>query len=321
MHIAQRHRRPIKSSYIVILISLICIRFCRSAFASGEPDAFAINGVGARQGGMGGAFIGLSDDIESVYYNPAGLGNLKTAGFTSMYQTPSLETSRGFLAFNKNWDDPVLPGSVAVGWLRMQSKDIELTNTDEQVLGNDTLANDLVLIGAGVHPFEHIALGATVKYFRFAFDGFKESGFGIDLGAHGDYGVFRFGAALTDLDGTTLHGNSITAGSPDASDKVPMRLRPGVAVVLPHPFGFPLDLDADADEIIKLEGPQETRLFLGLELWGFEKHVALRGGYQEQSGPTVGAGIMLSGWQLDYSYLISLHLMDESRLGLSYHFQ
>src|SRR5690242_1669090 len=91
-----------------IAVSIFLLIAGRLAYASGEPDAFAINGVGARQGGMGGAFIGLSDDIESVYYNPAGLGNLKTAGFTTMYQTPSIETSRGFLAFNKAWDDSVL---------------------------------------------------------------------------------------------------------------------------------------------------------------------------------------------------------------------
>jgi hypothetical protein len=320
MQISGRYTGFIKASFIVILISLICIRYCRSVYASGEPDAFALPGVGARQGGMGGAFIGLADDITAVYYNPAGLGNLKTSGFTSMYQTPSLETSRGFLGFNKAWDHPLLPGSLAFGWLRLQSKDIEITSSDEQILGSDTLANDLLLLGVGIHPLEYLNLGMSLKYFRFSFDGFKESGVGFDIGAQAFYGVARFGLALTDLNGTTLKGNSIDATQTDATDSVPPRFRPGIALVFNHPFDLPIDFNWDADEIIKVQGSQETRLFTGMELWAFEKHAALRGGYQEQAGPTVGAGVTLSDWQLDYSYLISLHLQDESRLGLSYHF-
>src|SRR4051812_13177947 len=74
--------------------------------ASGEPDAFALTGVGARIGGMGNANIGLSDEIESIYYNAAGLGNLVQSGVTAMYQAPSIETSRGFLGFNARWNHP-----------------------------------------------------------------------------------------------------------------------------------------------------------------------------------------------------------------------
>src|SRR5258708_5735693 len=90
------HTKKCKSYKALPLFAFIFLQFPYAVHASGEPDAFAINGVGARQGGMGGAFIGLSDDIESVYYNPAGLGNLTHSGFATMYQTPSLETSRGF---------------------------------------------------------------------------------------------------------------------------------------------------------------------------------------------------------------------------------
>src|SRR5262245_17943725 len=69
------------------MTTLMLLAFCfRFSAASGEPDAFALPGVGARPGGMGGAFVGLSDDIESIYYNPAGLGNLVQSGVTAMYQ-------------------------------------------------------------------------------------------------------------------------------------------------------------------------------------------------------------------------------------------
>ena len=54
---------------------------------------------------MGNAAIGLADEIETVYYNPAGLGNLVESGVTAMYQAPELETSRSFAGFNVRFVD------------------------------------------------------------------------------------------------------------------------------------------------------------------------------------------------------------------------
>ena len=51
------------------------------------------------------------------------------------------------------------------GWLRLRSSDIELTNTQEQITGTDTLTNDLFLWGAGVHPWSNVSLGLSMKYF------------------------------------------------------------------------------------------------------------------------------------------------------------
>src|SRR5579863_6675293 len=82
-----------KFQFCVLSFALWALSF-RLCFASGEPDAFALTGIGARAGGMGNAFIGLSDQIETVYYNPAGLGNLAQTGATAMYETPTLSTSR-----------------------------------------------------------------------------------------------------------------------------------------------------------------------------------------------------------------------------------
>lgn len=42
-------------------------------------------GVGARATGMGNVFTSLADDVYSLYYNPAGLGQIKQGEFTSSY--------------------------------------------------------------------------------------------------------------------------------------------------------------------------------------------------------------------------------------------
>src|SRR4051812_2493123 len=141
------------------LLLAACCLLPFQLWASGEPDAFALTGIGARAGGMGNAAIGLSDEIESIYYNPAGLGNLVQSGITAMYQAPSISTSREFVAFDKRFVTPWATGSFGLGWLRLQSTNIELTSSDEQILGSADLSNDLLIWGAGFHPFEHVSVG------------------------------------------------------------------------------------------------------------------------------------------------------------------
>ncbi len=303
----------------IFLSSEFCFLSC-NANASGDADGFALTGIGARAGGMGNAFIGLSDEIETVYYNPAGLGNLMQSGVTAMYQAPAISTSREFVGFDKRFATPRLSGSLGFGWLRLQSTHIELTSTDEQILGSADLTNDLFLGGIGVHPFEHVSLGASMKYFRFAFDGFSESGFGWDMGAHVQYNPLRVGVALTDVGGTVLKGSSITPGGGDVEDKVPMRLRPGAALSLGEPFDWPVHVNLDVDGLFRLQGAQDARLFAGGEVWGFRERFAFRTGLEQGNGPTIGFGARWGFFQLDYSFLLSQNLQDEHRIGTTFRF-
>ncbi|MBU0501964.1 MAG: hypothetical protein KJ811_01800, partial [Candidatus Margulisbacteria bacterium] len=53
------------------------------AFAQSAPDPIRI-ATGARTLGMGKSFVGLSDDISSIFLNPAGLANIDRWQITSM---------------------------------------------------------------------------------------------------------------------------------------------------------------------------------------------------------------------------------------------
>ncbi|MCK5146456.1 outer membrane protein transport protein [bacterium] len=51
-----------------------------------------LNGVGSKSIGMGGAFVGLADDFSAVFFNPAGLSQLKGTNF-SFYFTDVIPTA------------------------------------------------------------------------------------------------------------------------------------------------------------------------------------------------------------------------------------
>ena len=70
----------IRKSFCLFVCS-IAFGITGSLFAQGIPDAVRLAapsmGIGARAIGMGSAFMPVADDYSAIYWNPAGLGQLK----------------------------------------------------------------------------------------------------------------------------------------------------------------------------------------------------------------------------------------------------
>ncbi len=58
----------------------VALLFLSGAFLS--ANGLNLNGVGSRAIGMGGAFIGLADDYSAVFWNPAGLAQMKKSSLS-----------------------------------------------------------------------------------------------------------------------------------------------------------------------------------------------------------------------------------------------
>jgi hypothetical protein len=82
----------------VILSGLVLLSFCVSAQASGQilpalggqragtsSMTFLKIGVGARATGMGGAFVGMANNVDALFWNPAGTGWIKRPAFAFHY--------------------------------------------------------------------------------------------------------------------------------------------------------------------------------------------------------------------------------------------
>jgi len=67
-----------KMSRNVLLIMILIFSLTISSFANG----LNLNGVGTKAISMGGAFIGLANDYSAIFWNPAGLIQLKKSNFT-----------------------------------------------------------------------------------------------------------------------------------------------------------------------------------------------------------------------------------------------
>ena len=82
---------------LVTAVALGLAGMAGSAFAITDNEAnasipFSFASPGARALGMGGAFLGLSDDASAAYSNPAGLTQLASPEIAAEFRSTSTDT-------------------------------------------------------------------------------------------------------------------------------------------------------------------------------------------------------------------------------------
>ncbi len=183
------------------------------AFAGGAGSTGG-NGLklpaGARPTAMGGAFVGLADDLNSLTWNPAGLANVSAMEFSFMHSS--------YLA-DSYYD--VLEGALPLPWLGTGAASLNLLNygalphTLEQAgglfggLSGNGSAEDVFFTagwGVGLPPvlgLDRLKAGANAKLTFQQLTGSTLAGLGISGGALWDSPVdgLRVGTMLDNLGG------------------------------------------------------------------------------------------------------------------------
>jgi hypothetical protein len=288
---------------------------CAVSFAAAAPDAFIQDGFGARGPALAGAYTALADDVDGIYWNPAGLGRMQQPEISSMYSPNQLQVHRSFVATAvpiRSW------GTWAAGWYHLGSSGIELTN-ETQPIGFDNFSNDAYYLSWGRKMNSRLTIGATAKNLAFSFASSKLSGWGADVGALVRMPPLKAGVLFQDVLQTHLTGNSLSGGG--ASEDVPRRVRLGLALTWPEEgfspesvWSFPVRFNVAVDGVLSTTSEEPPQGFPGVEVWIVE-HVAFRAGWIAQVGPTWGAGIKFSRFSFDYALLIDPNLTNQSRFS------
>lgn len=241
--------------------------------------------IGARPIGLGGTFVGISDDANAVFWNPAG---------TSLVQRQELRFTRADrygLGLNDNNISLIVPilDNHAVG------VDVNSDSYDDGELGWGKLQGRF----AYGYRYKGLALGAEGKYVRTTtdLDGTsiaKASGFGIDGGVLLSLGRgVRLGFVARDVTNTPMTDER------DVSEPVLRRSFAGGISLRPGDNSL---LAADIDD----------KLHVGVEYWPASV-LGLRGGVQREldaSGEdlsnsvqyALGASLRFRFLQVDYAY-------------------
>ncbi len=260
----------------------------------------------ARPDAMGQAFSAVADDINTLSFNPAGLGNIRLPEVSfSQYE---------FLAgISFNFAGAALPlggyGTLGLGYLGLGTAPFNSTLSPSAVLGTDSESELMLGWGDG---WGILQAGLTAKYIMRNVGTVSGTGVAADLGLRlRPDSRLSLGLALLNM------GPDVSLTQQEA---LPTNLRLGAAYRL---LELPQhSLDAAVDSVIPLVTSLQPRIGGGLEYW-FQDAFALRVGYlanTDEEGLTAGAGVKFEGLELDYAYQPFDQLGSTSRFSGTYFF-
>ncbi len=245
---------------------------------------------GAKPSALGGAFCALSDESVAIYYNPAGLYQIKNLEITGIYG--------GIANIKKN----------ILGGIILNNFSSHLTGAFSGISylnGNDNSREDIYSITLSI-PFinddeKALSCGVNLKYLYAIYES-SAATFSVDIGLL--YKIknilsadtINLGLAIFDMQSSIRWKNGI-------EEKIPLLIKTGIAYHAKDLLNFTMDLDIINDK-------QYVNNYKALIKFGVEKtidFVSLRIGYAGfstvLSSITFGLGIKLENFDINYSFL------------------
>lgn len=148
----------------------------KNAGTSGAP--FLKIGAGARPTSMGNAFVGIADDVNAVYFNPAGLASLNRPELTAMHTqwVEGLNYDFGAFAY------PINKGAFAISAATLKTSDIEKRAADESYQGTFEALDSAYAVSYAHSLGSSLSLGGTLRLIRQKIDSASASAFSGDIG-------------------------------------------------------------------------------------------------------------------------------------------
>lgn len=264
-------------------------------------------GAGARATAMADTYVGLANDISSVYWNPAGITEMKKTeiGFTNLNHLVGIssKTLSGIVPV----DETHFFGGY---YTSLGTPDDEETQFSSGGLAytetGDTFksAINIIALSYGNKWSDKLSFGGNLKLINEDLAGEKSDGMLIDLGLlHHDFLMkdLSFGAVMKNLGIKKLRED----------EEYPFMIAAGVSY---QTRAFENDLFLLAD--LELPNDNSARIGLGAEYW--IDMVAARLGYSNYNGFTLGMGLALDSLKADYAYVPYGELGSTHRISISY---
>ncbi len=302
--------------------------------------------VGARAIGMGGAYVAAANDVNSIYWNPAGLAKIGSNGGVSFVHTEWLaETNFDFAAVVVNAGKV---GIFGLSFTSLSMPDMKVRSEFEpEGTGEYFSAMDMALgLSYARQLTDRFNIGFTGKYIRQQIWHMSASTIAFDIGLlfRTDFDWLILGMSISNFGSKMQYsGKDIFVNY----DFTPNQFGDSETIFanlqtdkwdLPLLFRFGLAMEILRQEINQVTASVEARhpndntesISFGVE-YGFRKRFFLRGGYQSlfedesEKGFTLGTGFLYYvspaiPFFLDYAYADWGRLNNVHRFSLEMHF-
>jgi hypothetical protein len=170
--------KPTRVKVIMVLVS-IAILHNGALAGSNTVYNFLRNDVSSRAAALAGSFVSITNDPNSLFYNPAGLSTLERPMGSIGFFKHLLDINTGYISYSQPYEDF---GFFGVGVLYTDYG--SFNEIDELGTMNGTFsAGDFALtVGYANQVEENVHLGANVKYIFSSIAGYKSSGIAADIG-------------------------------------------------------------------------------------------------------------------------------------------
>lgn len=171
-----------KQKHILIITTLFLATLTICPAETIDAASFFKLPVGAKPISCGGAYNAVSGDVNSIYYNPAGLSSVRKTEFTSMVGLLSLDRNLNALAvvFPANF------GVIGFGILNAGVGKISKYSSDAEKEGEFDYQANCVLISYGKNLLQQTSFGSNLKIVFDNLDDYSRYGFAVDLGVISD---------------------------------------------------------------------------------------------------------------------------------------
>ncbi len=277
-----------------------------NSFGNNSTFNFIRNDVSARAAAMGGSFMTVPNDVNTMFYNPSALATLKQTQVSLGFFKHLMDINSGHLSYAHH--DRSF-GYFGAGIIFTNYGDFVARNNFGDQTGNFS-ANELSLSGSYANfLFKNFQYGANVKFIYSSIEKYNSYGYALDFGLTYSFipNKFVVGASLLNL-GTQVKPYIET------KEKMPLDFRIGASIKPEH---LPLLLNIS---INRINADQKNILsrFRAFSVGGeftITSNILLRFGYNNQqrkdmtigksgglAGFSVGGGFAYNIYKIDYSF-------------------
>lgn len=310
----------IKKTFVSLIIPVIIVSAGFGATSFTNDNVGTTGGIflkmskGVRAIGMGEAYAGVSDRVDAIFWNPAGLNSLKGMEIAAMHTV-------WFENIYYNYIIAAYPTKVGVFGLSLNylgMDDIDMYYNNGAAADSTYSPYDMIAIISyadkieGTHNF-----GLNFKYIRSDIDGDIAQAFAADIGYMNDMieNELVFGVVVQNI-GTEMKFNNM--GAP-----LPVNLKVGSSyiglaegLILALDVNFPIDNNPSVHFGTEYTYAVNEFSFIGRT--GY-KTTSIRD-LEPLAGLSAGAGITYSGIAVDYAWVPYGDLGNTHRFSLSYRF-
>jgi hypothetical protein len=299
-------------SSLAVLIFTAAIKSADSDYAG---DMLSI-GVGARALGMGGAFAAVANDASAMYWNPAGIVNVKGVEVSSVKLLGAVGTNADYTYLNMVYNSGENTGTFGIGYLEQHFADIIIRDGSGNQIGGPEESLDNVINAAYAKKISNwLSAGINVKALFGMYPGTGSgqgyNGFGADAALYIDPGEI-----CGPLKGLTLGINMqdpyTEINVPGGVERVSYNLKSGIGYDLPLAFLKNLssrmivaaDYDTEYNGEYHFGGEFTWNEMLALRC-GIKGYISGAGTLDQDAELSLGAGIKWYFLRIDYAYVNS----------------